>query len=213
MRQRVGFTRWRRDTLCLSCQALSDRGHSVVLWVPDHPRMHELAHKCKPFSEVVRSDYTNTYDYRTRCAATCCNWECLAAGSARMEEPEPGPRAHQKAKNSDAAVDIFTIPAHLSRKQFGRPLVDPGGPFDVMVLHRLTFLEFLFPQRGVNELVSPDAAMSGTIAALIGFLALRSDAICRLAEAGELISMATPTPRNIIYLFLTRPCWATCRCC
>ena len=40
------------------------------------------------------------------------------------------------------------------------------------VLYGLTFLEFLFPQPDINDLVSPDAAASGTLAVFLGFAGL-----------------------------------------
>jgi hypothetical protein len=40
------------------------------------------------------------------------------------------------------------------------------------VLYGLTFFEFLFPQRDVDSLVSPEAALSGTYAAFLGFAGL-----------------------------------------
>lgn len=55
-------------------KGLTDRGHEVIVWMPKHPRMDELAAKCARFSQVVRSDYCNTYDYRARSLATSFNW-------------------------------------------------------------------------------------------------------------------------------------------
>jgi glycosyltransferase involved in cell wall biosynthesis len=54
-------------------RALAARGHSVVTWIPGHSRMNELAAQCAEFSEVIRADYTNTYDYRSRSIATIFN--------------------------------------------------------------------------------------------------------------------------------------------
>ncbi len=61
---------------------LARRGHEVVLWASTHPRMDELAELFAAFGKVVRSDYTNTYDYRARCLATCWNF----ATSKRIAE-------------------------------------------------------------------------------------------------------------------------------
>ena len=41
---------------------LADRGHDVSVWIPNHPRMDELAEKCARFARIVRSKYRNTYD-------------------------------------------------------------------------------------------------------------------------------------------------------
>jgi glycosyltransferase involved in cell wall biosynthesis len=53
--------------------ALSARGHEVITWMPMHPRMDELASECGKFSQVVRADFLNTYDYRARSLATIFN--------------------------------------------------------------------------------------------------------------------------------------------
>lgn len=54
-------------------QGLSEAGHEVVLWIPAHPRMDELAEKCGGSSQVIRSNYRNTYDYKVRSLATVYN--------------------------------------------------------------------------------------------------------------------------------------------
>jgi glycosyltransferase involved in cell wall biosynthesis len=43
-------------------EALARRGHEVILWCSSHSRMDEVAVRFKDFGEVVRADYTNTYD-------------------------------------------------------------------------------------------------------------------------------------------------------
>ena len=50
-------------------RALSERGHEVSLWMSTHPRMDELASLFAPIGPVIRAEYTNTYDYRTRSLA------------------------------------------------------------------------------------------------------------------------------------------------
>jgi glycosyltransferase involved in cell wall biosynthesis len=54
-------------------RGLAARAHSVVMWIPNHPRMDELAAQCGEFSDVIRADYINTYDYRSRSIATIFN--------------------------------------------------------------------------------------------------------------------------------------------
>ena len=53
---------------------LTGRGHEVMVWIPEAPRMDELAAKCARDANVIRSNYRNTYDYSTRSLATCFNW-------------------------------------------------------------------------------------------------------------------------------------------
>jgi glycosyltransferase involved in cell wall biosynthesis len=53
--------------------ALAARGHSVMTWIPAHPRMNELASQCARFSQVIRAEFCNTYDHRSRSLATVFN--------------------------------------------------------------------------------------------------------------------------------------------
>src|SRR5262249_11690772 len=53
---------------------LADRGHEVLMWIPNHPRMDELAAKCARFAFIVRANYRNTYDLPARSLSTCLNW-------------------------------------------------------------------------------------------------------------------------------------------
>ena len=54
-------------------RALAARDHSIMTWMPTHRRMDELASQCAEFSEVIRADYVNTYDHRSRSLATLFN--------------------------------------------------------------------------------------------------------------------------------------------
>jgi hypothetical protein len=53
--------------------ALAARGHSVMTWMPAHARMNELASQCAKFSQVIRAEFRNTYDHRSRSLATVFN--------------------------------------------------------------------------------------------------------------------------------------------
>jgi glycosyltransferase involved in cell wall biosynthesis len=55
-------------------EALAERGHEVILWMPAHQRMDELADKCARFASVIRDQYVNTYDQRGRSLTTCFNF-------------------------------------------------------------------------------------------------------------------------------------------
>jgi oligosaccharide repeat unit polymerase len=70
------------------------------------------------------------------------------------------------------------------------------------VLYSLTFLEFLFPQLDINEIVSPDAAANGTSAALLGFAGLAIGRNLLARRGGQCISIVTPRPSDIFYVFL-----------
>ena len=52
--------------LCYLAAALKRAGHTVQLWMSDHPRMDELEALFAPVGRVTRSPYTNTYDRRLR---------------------------------------------------------------------------------------------------------------------------------------------------
>jgi oligosaccharide repeat unit polymerase len=111
------------------------------------------------------------------------------------------------------AVDIFTTAAvgvglslTVSTLIEGSAGVRSLIRVDVLmlwVLYSLTFLEFLFPQLGINDVVSPDAATSGTTAALIGFAGLAVGRNLLPRRSGQSVSIITLTPRGIFYLFLT----------
>src|SRR4051812_42093326 len=54
-------------------QGLAARGHELIFWCAQHPRMDELADGLASIGEVVRAPYRNFYDYKTRILATCLN--------------------------------------------------------------------------------------------------------------------------------------------
>ncbi len=54
-------------------EGLADRGHEVLMWMPEHERMDDLARKCMSFGRVIRSQYRNTYDYPARSISTHWN--------------------------------------------------------------------------------------------------------------------------------------------
>lgn len=47
-------------------RAQKEAGHTVLLWVSEHPRMDGIAEKFASFGEVIRSPYVNTYDLPLR---------------------------------------------------------------------------------------------------------------------------------------------------
>jgi glycosyltransferase involved in cell wall biosynthesis len=54
-------------------RALAQRGHEIVLWASSHPRMDELAKSFSAFGNVIRAEYSNTYDQRGRSIASYFN--------------------------------------------------------------------------------------------------------------------------------------------
>ncbi len=47
-------------------EELKRRGHRCSLWLSEHPKMNGMAEKFAPIGEVIRAEYTNTYDLPLR---------------------------------------------------------------------------------------------------------------------------------------------------
>src|SRR5437868_14716547 len=54
-------------------EGLAERGHEVLMWIPAHQRMDELAQSVSRFARVMRAGYCSVYDCRTRSIATALN--------------------------------------------------------------------------------------------------------------------------------------------
>src|SRR5262245_30345847 len=87
-------------------RGLTDRGHEVLLWVPNCPRMDELAEKCARFARIVRSEYLNTYDYPTRSLSTCFNWEVSRRIAREWEALRPDV-IHINKQNLEDGLDLL----------------------------------------------------------------------------------------------------------
>src|SRR5262249_28250077 len=86
--------------------ALADRGHSVTLWMPAHPRMDELASECAVFSRVVRADFRNTYDYKLRSVATLFNVQRSKSIAREWAQSEPDV-IHINKQNLEDGLDLL----------------------------------------------------------------------------------------------------------
>jgi oligosaccharide repeat unit polymerase len=71
-------------------------------------------------------------------------------------------------------------------------------------LYGLTLLEFLFPQPGIDDLVTPAAAVSGTYAVLLGFasLAVGRHLVKRRRRRSQISGFIVVPPTAIFLLFL-----------
>jgi glycosyltransferase involved in cell wall biosynthesis len=87
-------------------RALTDRGHDVLMWIPNHPRMDELAAKCAKFARVLRADYRNTYDYSARSLSTCFNWGLSRRVSREWEALRPDV-VHINKQNLEDGLDLL----------------------------------------------------------------------------------------------------------
>lgn len=87
-------------------RALAARGHSVLTWMPTHRRMDELASQCAEFSEVIRADYVNTYDHRSRSLATLFNAGQTNALASQWRALKPDV-VHINKQNLEDGLDLL----------------------------------------------------------------------------------------------------------
>jgi glycosyltransferase involved in cell wall biosynthesis len=87
-------------------KGLTDRGHDVVMWIPNHPRMDELAGRCARFAHVVRAHYRNTYDYPARSLSTCFNWGVSRRVAREWEALRPDV-IHINKQNLEDSLDLL----------------------------------------------------------------------------------------------------------
>ena len=87
-------------------KGLADRGHEVTTWIPAHPRMDELAEKVSNFGKVIRADYRNMYDYRTRTLATAFNWRTSDKIARQWQELKPDV-IHLNKQNLEDGLDLL----------------------------------------------------------------------------------------------------------
>jgi glycosyltransferase involved in cell wall biosynthesis len=87
-------------------RGLARRGHDVVMWIPAHSRMDELAARCGEFAHVIRAAYQNTYDYSTRSLATTFNWQVSKriANEWRTLKPDV---IHVNKQNLEDGLDLL----------------------------------------------------------------------------------------------------------
>jgi glycosyltransferase involved in cell wall biosynthesis len=87
-------------------RSLARRGHEVALWCAAHPRMDELAALFAEIGPVHRSEYTNTYDHRTRSVASYLNF----SGARRLAREWRGlapDLLHVNKQNLEDGLDLL----------------------------------------------------------------------------------------------------------
>jgi glycosyltransferase involved in cell wall biosynthesis len=94
-------------------QGLVERGHEVTIWIPAHARMDELAEKVLRFSKVLRADYRNTYDYKTRSLATAFNRPTSDKIARQWETLKPD-IIHINKQNLEDGLDLLRAADHCS---------------------------------------------------------------------------------------------------
>ena len=95
-------------------RSLVRRGHEVTLWASSHPRMDELAALFTEVGAVVRSEYTNTYDHRTRSLASFLNFTGAARIASEWAELQPN-IIHINKQNLEDGLDLLRA-ATLSKQ-------------------------------------------------------------------------------------------------
>src|SRR5215467_9063478 len=86
--------------------ALACLGHEVAMWIPNHPRMDELASRCGKVAAVTRSEYTNTYDHSGRCLTTWLNWPTSRRIAREWAAMEPDV-IHINKQNLEDGLDLL----------------------------------------------------------------------------------------------------------
>jgi glycosyltransferase involved in cell wall biosynthesis len=87
-------------------KALDERGHEIIVWIPAHPRMDELADKCAQYATVLRADYRNTYDRHARSLSTCFNWATSRSIAREWESLRPDV-IHLNKQNLEDGLDLL----------------------------------------------------------------------------------------------------------
>ena len=92
-------------------RALAQRGHTVLLWASDHPRMDELANSFSGIGEVVRSPYRNTYDHRGRSISSYLNLRAVGLLAHEWKKVRPD-FLHVNKQNLEDGLDLL----HAARR-------------------------------------------------------------------------------------------------
>jgi len=92
-------------------RGLADRGHKVTTWIPAHSRMDELAEKVSRFGRVIRANYRNTYDYKTRTLATSVNLRTSRRIAGQWEKLELD-IIHLNKQNLEDGLDLLRAAGH-----------------------------------------------------------------------------------------------------
>jgi glycosyltransferase involved in cell wall biosynthesis len=87
-------------------RALVQRGHKVVLWASQHPRMDELANSFSGVGEVLRSPYQNTYDHRGRSISSYLNLPAVRHLAAEWQRAKPD-LVHLNKQNLEDGLDLL----------------------------------------------------------------------------------------------------------
>ncbi len=87
-------------------RALAHRGHEVMLWASEHPRMDELANSFSGVGEVLRSPYQNTYDHRGRSISSYLNLPAIRQLAGDWQRAQPD-FLHLNKQNLEDGLDLL----------------------------------------------------------------------------------------------------------
>jgi glycosyltransferase involved in cell wall biosynthesis len=87
-------------------KGLTERGHEVLMWIPNNPRMDELSERCARFARIIRANYRNTYDYTARSLSTCFNWNVSRRVAREWELLQPD-IIHINKQNLEDGLDLL----------------------------------------------------------------------------------------------------------
>jgi len=87
-------------------RALVQRGHKVMLWASEHPRMDELANSFSGVGDVLRSPYQNTYDHRGRSISSYLNLPAVRQLAADWQRAKPD-LVHLSKQNLEDGLDLL----------------------------------------------------------------------------------------------------------
>ncbi len=93
-------------------RALTMHGHSVALWISEHPRMNELADRFLSIGSVLRAPYKNTYDHRFRCISTVFT-EGASRSLARQWLAWQPDLIHFNKQNLEDGLDLIATARNL----------------------------------------------------------------------------------------------------
>jgi glycosyltransferase involved in cell wall biosynthesis len=93
-------------------EALFRRGHKVMLWTSNHPRMDEIAARFAPFGAVHRAEYVNTYDRPRRSLAALMDRKTPTRAASEWAALKPD-IVHVNKQNLEDGLDLIHATRHI----------------------------------------------------------------------------------------------------
>ena len=151
-------------------QGLAQRGHEIIFWCAQHPRMEELAGGLGASGRVVRSPYRNFYDYRTRILATSLNFSTSRRLATEWDQLRPD-IVHVNKQNLEDGLDLLRAANLLARAPLS-PLRSPLSIPALCTIHitqtanylgaRVAWLRDWLARRSLGQFKGPYVAVQET---------------------------------------------------